>query len=151
VNGESVDESKNNNSYICSSSSILHQSFQKEEYPLVARNKTFAQEGEKQEKEQETKKIKVIITAYTSEEAQTDDTPFITANGTMVKDGIVANNMLPFGTEIVIPELYGEKVFTVADRMHPRQGNYKVDIWFESKEEALRFGVKETYIEVSQI
>lgn len=97
------------------------------------------------------KKIKVIVTAYSSTEWQTDDTPFITANGSEVRDGIVANNMLPFGTEITLPELYGNKVFTVEDRMHSRKSKYQVDIWFPTLEEAKAFGVKETYIEVLEI
>jgi len=96
-------------------------------------------------------KIKVIVTAYSSTEWQTDDTPFITANGSEVRDGIVANNMLPFGTEIKLPELYGNKVFTVEDRMHSRKSKYQIDIWFPTLEEAKAFGVKETYIEVLEI
>ena len=97
------------------------------------------------------RKIKVIATAYSSTEWQTDDTPFITANGSEVRDGIIANNMLPFGTEIKLPELYGNKVFTVEDRMHSRKSNYQIDIWFPTLEEAKAFGVKETYIEVLEI
>ena len=102
-------------------------------------------------RQEEYKKIKVIITAYSSTTWQTDDTPFITANGSTVRDGIVANNMLPFGTELKIPELFGNKVFTVEDRMHSRKSNYQFDIWFPTLEEAQEFGVKETYIEVLEI
>ena len=112
----------------------------------------FSAEDRDEANEQEQyKKIKVIITAYSSTTWQTDDTPFITANGSTVRDGIVANNMLPFGTEITIPELYGNKVFTVEDRMHSRKSNYHVDIWFPTLEEAQEFGVKETYIEIREI
>ncbi len=150
VNGESVEMNKNNNYNIYSSSSIFDHPFQKEENILLTNNKILAEE-KKEKKEQEVTIIKVILTAYSSEEAQTDDTPFITADGSTVRDGIVANNMLPFGTKLKIPELYGDKEFVVADRMHRRMGNYKVDIWFESKEDAINFGVKEAYIELSQI
>ena len=97
------------------------------------------------------RKIKVIVTAYSSTTWQTDDTPYTTANGSEVRDGIVANNMLPFGTAIKLPELYGNKVFTVEDRMHSRKSKYQVDIWFPTLEEAKAFGVKETYIEVVEI
>jgi 3D (Asp-Asp-Asp) domain-containing protein len=97
------------------------------------------------------RKIKVIVTAYSSTTWQTDDTPFTTANGSTVRDGIVANNMLPFGTAITLPELYGNKVFTVEDRMHSRKSKYQIDIWFPTLEEAQEFGVKETYIEVVEI
>jgi len=94
------------------------------------------------------KKIKMIITAYSSTPEQTDSTPFITASGKNVADGIVANNMLPFGAKIRIPEVYGDKVFTVEDRMHQRKGNYHLDIWFPEYLEAKNFGAKITYIEV---
>ncbi len=60
------------------------------------------------------------ITAYSSTVDQTDSTPFITANGVHVHDGVVATNALPFGTQIKIPALFGDKVFTVEDRMARR-------------------------------
>ena len=89
-----------------------------------------------------------IITAYSSTPEQTDDTPFTTASNKNVRDGIVANNLLPFGTQIRIPELYGEKVFVVEDRMHRRKSNYHFDIWFSDYNQALAFGAARTYIEV---
>lgn len=92
--------------------------------------------------------LPVIITAYSSTPGQTDDTPFITAAGTSVREGIVANNYLSFGTKIRIPELYGEKVFVVEDRMHWRKGNYHIDVWFPEYSEALAFGAQRTYIEI---
>jgi len=93
-------------------------------------------------------KIKVVITAYSSTPDQTDDTPFTTASGTEVRDGVIANNMLPIGTKIRIPELYGDKVFTVEDRMNRRKSNYHFDIWFPNRELAVNFGVKTAEIEV---
>lgn len=94
------------------------------------------------------KKINVIATAYSSTPWQTDSTPFITADGVTVRDGIIANNMLAFGTRVRIPQLYGDKVFTVEDRMHWRKSNYQIDIWFPSLDQAVNFGAKSTYIEV---
>lgn len=94
------------------------------------------------------KTIKVIVTAYSSTPDQTDNTPFITASGKQVVDGIVANNMLPMGTQIRIPELYGNKIFVVEDRMNRRKSNYHVDIWFPEKQLAVNFGVKTAEIEV---
>jgi len=94
------------------------------------------------------KKIKVVVTAYSSTTWQTDDTPFITASGEIVKEGIVANNLLPFGTEIRIPELYGNEIFVVEDRMNQKKGYYHIDIWFPNYCQARNFGAKTTYIEV---
>jgi len=86
---------------------------------------------------------RVWVTAYSSSPDETDDTPFITALGTQVRDGIVATNLLPFGTKLKIPALFGEKVFVVEDRMHRRKKNI-IDIWMPSKAEALRFGASYT-------
>lgn len=94
------------------------------------------------------KTIKMVVTAYSSTKDQTDETPFVTASGKHVKEGVVANNMLPFGTKIRIPELYGDKVFTVEDRMHRRKGKYHTDIWFQEYKEAKEFGAKITEIEI---
>ena len=89
----------------------------------------------------------IWITAYSSTPEETDDTPFITASGERVRDGIVAANFLPFGTEVRIPELFGDKVFVVKDRMHRRKTNF-VDIWMPSKQLAKEFGIHQTDIEV---
>jgi 3D (Asp-Asp-Asp) domain-containing protein len=94
------------------------------------------------------KKVKMIVTAYSSTEDQTDDTPFITASGKTVADGIIANNMLAFGSKVRIPELYGDKIFVVEDRMHSRKGIYHADIWMPTYQKAKNFGAKITYIEV---
>ena len=93
-------------------------------------------------------KLPVVVTAYSSTPWQTDSNPYITAAGTRVKDGIIANNLLPFGTKVKIPELYGDKVFVVEDRMSWKKGNYHVDIWFPTFWQAKNFGAKRTYIEI---
>jgi len=94
------------------------------------------------------KTVKMVITAYSSTPDQTDDTPFITASGKQVKDGIIANNMLQFGTKVRIPKLYGNKVFVVEDRMHSRKGKYHADIWMDEGRDAKNFGAKITDIEI---
>jgi 3D (Asp-Asp-Asp) domain-containing protein len=94
------------------------------------------------------KKMKVVVTGYSSTVWETDETPELTASGSVVREGIVANNGLPIGTKIKIPELYGDKIFVIEDRMNPRVGPYQVDIWFPSYLEAKNFGAKRTYIEV---
>ncbi len=92
--------------------------------------------------------MKVIITGYSSTVEQTDDSPFTTASGKTVEDGIVANNLLPFGSKIRIPEVFGDKIFTVEDRMNQRKGYYHVDIWFSEYEQAKNFGAKISDIEI---
>lgn len=93
------------------------------------------------------KKIKVVLTAYSSTSDQTDASPFITANGSHVADGIVAANFLPFGTKLKIPQLFGDKIFSVEDRMNPRY-YYKIDVWMPTREAAKKFGVKYAEVEV---
>ena len=89
----------------------------------------------------------VEVSAYNSEVGQTDDSPFITAKGTHVRDGIVAANMFPFGTALKIPALYGDKIFVVEDRMNTRYQN-NVDVWLESKADARKLGRRLLQIEV---
>jgi 3D (Asp-Asp-Asp) domain-containing protein len=88
-----------------------------------------------------------LVTAYSSTVDQCDDTPFITANGTRVRDGIVAANWLKFGSRIRIPEMFGDKVFVVTDRMHPRFDD-RLDIWMSEREDAIQFGLRRLDIEV---
>lgn len=94
------------------------------------------------------RKVNVIVTAYSSTIFETDDDPFITAANTVVRDGIIANNLLPFGTKVRLPEIYGDKIFVVEDRMNRRKGDYHFDIWFPSHYEAKSFGAQNTYLEV---
>jgi 3D (Asp-Asp-Asp) domain-containing protein len=89
----------------------------------------------------------VMASAYSSTPDQTDSTPFITAWGTQVRDGIIAANFLPFGTKIKMPELYGDKIFVVEDRMN-RRYTYKIDVWFPERSQAMEFGNKKVTIVV---
>ena len=91
------------------------------------------------------------LTAYTSEVAQTDNSPCITANGFNVcEHGIedtIAANFLKFGTKVRIPEIFGNRVFIVRDRMNKRHPE-RLDVWFKDKGEAIKFGIKTARIEV---
>ena len=92
-------------------------------------------------------KLEITVTGYSSSIDETDGDPFTTASGKSVRDGIVATNLLPFGTRVRIPEEFGDKVFVVEDRMHRRFPN-RLDIWFPSKNEAWDFGKKNLEIEI---
>jgi len=87
----------------------------------------------------------VHVTGYSSTPEQTDDTPFITASGTHVRPGTVAANWLPLGTKVQIPELFGDQVFVVDDRMNKRF-NDRLDIWFSDIKSARSFGKHYTKI-----
>ncbi len=83
----------------------------------------------------------ISMTAYNSEPGQTDSTPFTTADGSTVRDGILAANFLPFGTKVRIPSLFGNRIFEVHDRMNPRY-TLRADVWMANKSDARKFGLK---------
>ncbi|MDP3731007.1 MAG: 3D domain-containing protein, partial [bacterium] len=66
---------------------------------------------------------------------------------THVRDGVVAANFLPLGTIIKIPEIFGDKVFVIEDRMNKRY-DYRIDLWFSTRAEAKEWGVRKIKIEI---
>ena len=110
----------------------------------------------------------VIATSYSSDPNQTDDTPCLPAMWKydlceqFLKHGeenTIAANFLPLGTQVRFPEMYGNKIFTVRDRMNSRYnydrlGYYRIDFYKAelgdngdidvkaSKQEARQFGIK---------
>ena len=86
------------------------------------------------------------ITAYCGCEKCCGKTDGITASGTHVTAGrtIAAPPEIPFGTQLMI----NGHIYTVEDRGGAIKGN-RIDIYFESHEEAERFGVQ--YIEVFKV
>ncbi len=91
--------------------------------------------------------MQVTVTAYSSTDGETDGTPYLTAIGTTVRDGIVAANFLPIGTVVRFPDKFGEKLFIVEDRMDERFG-LQIDIWMSNKEEAKKFGLQYLKMEI---
>jgi 3D (Asp-Asp-Asp) domain-containing protein len=96
--------------------------------------------------------VNAVLTAYNSEIGQTDDSPCITANGfDLCKNGLedtVAINGVKMGTKVRFPDLFGNRVFVVRDRMNSRYGSSRVDVWMLSKADAKNFGVKIARMEV---
>lgn len=80
----------------------------------------------------------VDATAYNSLEGQTDSTPWTTAAGTLCREGVIAANHLPIGTKVMIKG-FGSRVFVVEDRMN-RRYTKRIDIWFRSYNDAIKFG-----------
>lgn len=77
-----------------------------------------------------------VVYAYSSEERQTDSTPTITASNKKVRHGIVANNCLPFGTQVII----NDTDYRVEDRMNKRYGCDVFDVWHEDTAQAKKWG-----------
>ena len=80
----------------------------------------------------------ITVTAYTSREQETDDSPYIAAWGDHVFWGMIASNAFPRGTKIQIPEYFGDKMFTVLDTMNLRY-NWRADVWMDDLDDARHF------------
>lgn len=140
------------------SNPVYHESQVMGSQEVRAEDRELIEEEEEviEEEEVVVKEVLLVeITGYSSTPDQTNSQPFITASGEWVKDGIVAANFLDFGTKIRIPEYFGEKEFVVKDRMNsrytfPKNDSYDgyVDIWFQTRNEAVNFGRVLTEIEV---
>lgn len=99
--------------------------------------------------DREPRKITMVVaTAYNSLPWQTDNTPEITASGTRTRHGVIAANFLPIGTRVRFPEMYGDAVFTVEDRMNAKYYRGRVDIWMEDYHDARVFGAKRLKMEL---
>ncbi|MFH1207809.1 MAG: 3D domain-containing protein [Patescibacteria group bacterium] len=93
------------------------------------------------------KTVNLTVTAYSSTADQCGSTPFTTASGTQVRDGIIAANFLPIGTKVRFPDQFGDKIFIVEDRMAARF-NKRADIWMPSRELAIQWGVRHIKMEI---
>ncbi len=98
----------------------------------------------------------VRATGYSSTPDQTDSTPCIGASGYNICTGdenVIAANFsingqrVALGTLVRIPDIYGDKVFVIEDRMNSRYKN-NIDIWFPERSSALHFGSQKVKIEV---
>lgn len=81
----------------------------------------------------------VAATAYSSDVHQTDAQPFRPAMAMDFRDEVakkggvycIAHNDLRLGTKVRFPELFGDMVYTVCDRMNTRySGQNRVDFYF---------------------
>lgn len=112
--------------------------------------------------------IWVVSTSYSSDPKQTDSTPCLPAMNydlcASAEEGIVdsiAANFLKLGTKVRFPDLYGDKIFTVRDRMNARyNGSNRIDVYSAVLDEngnldvvsstlvAKQFGVKRLKMEI---
>ena len=91
----------------------------------------------------------VRATAYSSDVAQTDSTPFITATGTRVRPGVIALSrdllrVFPYGSRVTLQDSAGlltGRVFIVEDTMNVRLSN-TIDIWMGSRAQAYQWGAR---------
>jgi len=113
--------------------------------------------------------VTVVATAYSSDPWQTDNDPFVPADGSDYKEEFekkgfvraIASNDYPLGTKVRFPDIYGNQVFVVRDRMNRRYtGKYRVDVYHiegdeqnqvdqnKSRQKAKDFGVKWVKMEI---
>lgn len=90
------------------------------------------------------RKVNMKCTAYTSAPNEGGAYAY---NGQRLKDGMIAADLklYPIGTKIFIPKF--NKVFTVTDTGSAIR-NQRLDIWMNSKQKAMQFGVQnlEVYV-----
>jgi len=90
------------------------------------------------------------VTVYNSLPEQTSGDPFIMATGERVFDGAIAANCLPFNTRLRMPELSGDKVYIVKDRLAADKTCFVIDIWQDHTLNYPSFGSPITKIEILQ-
>ena len=85
------------------------------------------------------------MSAYTASDDECGNHEGITASGTHVQQGrtIAAPSWIPFGTKVII----GGHEYTVEDRGGYIQDN-RLDIYMDSREDAMEFGRKELEVTV---
>ena len=103
---------------------------------LVSAGSEVIPNGEEGHSPSKPEEILGEFTAYNPDPEQTDDEPLIMASTKEVYDGAIANNCLPFGTEIILDG----KTYIVDDRMNIRYDCDVFDIFLTSKEEAIKWG-----------
>ena len=87
-----------------------------------------------------------IVTGYSSEVQQTDNTPHITAAQTPVRKGILAcPRYYPFSTKFLI----NDQIYVCEDRCNIRY-RHRFDIWFPTTEEAKQWGKQIVFIKLVQ-
>ena len=89
----------------------------------------------------------ITATAYTSRAQETDSSPYIAAWGDHVFWGMIASNAYPKGTKIQIPNYFGDKMFTVLDRMNNRY-YHRLDLWMPNLNDAKNWGARYIKIKV---
>ena len=97
-----------------------------------------------------------IVTAYSSDEWQTDASPCIAADGSNIceraeaGETICAANFVPFGTLLILdnqaePDGTDAIVCVVADRMASKHPD-RVDLYFRETDQAIAFGAQVFYV-----
>ena len=137
-----------------SAPTVAESGFDKIEYRLplgvIVVNANSLLQAKSPGRPEQVSKFLMYVTAYSSSVDETDSTPFTTASGTRTRDGIVASNLFPIGTRLKIPELFGDRVLVVEDRMHSRFTD-RIDVWMPSKWRALDFGKKRAAVEIVEL
>ncbi len=88
-------------------------------------------------------RIRLKVTAYSSDKRQCDKDPYTGAWNNRVKPGMVAvsRDLEKFGITNGTPVIINGKEYTVLDRMHKRKRKH-LDIWMPRQEMAEKWGVQ---------
>ena len=112
-------------------------------YPTEIRSETTT--GSVGQSEVDSYTYVAEVSAYTASDDECGKSDGITASGTHVQQGrtIAAPSWIPFGTKVII----GEHEYIVEDRGGYISDN-RLDIYMDSREEAVEFGRKELEVTV---
>jgi 3D (Asp-Asp-Asp) domain-containing protein len=106
--------------------------------------KAIAQQAQKAEPE--GVEVTAQVTSYSSDPAETDDTPDITASGTHTHAGTLAcPRRYPFGTRVKIAGIE----YVCEDRMNRKYPD-RFDVWSPSKEAATAWGLQAMTVTIIQ-
>ena len=98
--------------------------------------------------------IKMRVTAYCPcSKCCGTGSPGITASGHKIQSGdafVAADSRYSFGTEMIIPGYNNDQPVKVLDRGGAIKGN-KIDVFFPTHEEALRWGVKNIDVKIQNV
>lgn len=85
-----------------------------------------------------------VVTAYTAQRSETDDTPEIMASGKRIyTNAIACPRRYPFGTKVIIDN----KEYTCEDRLAQKYDD-RFDILMENVPEALEWGKQNKLVEI---
>lgn len=102
---------------------------------------------EKAEAQQVGTQIEAKVTSYSSDPAETDSTPDVTASGLHVHEGTLAcPKKYAFGTKVIIEG----KEYVCEDRMNQKKYPDRFDVWQTDKEAAINWGIRTLTITIKE-
>jgi len=107
-----------------------------------------------EEKVNELKKIEAIVTGYAPFDNQSgmcaDNNPSVTSTGKMPSSRFAAADptRLPYGTKVKVPGYGVVEIQDTGGALRGDKENIRIDLFFDTYDEALRWGIKEKVVQI---